>query len=209
MWYGCASKYFETYSIYIPGLWKKKTDPFIYLIVRNIDLFIYCPLIFIPIYCWYQEDKQPWQTSKRKNIQFTGMSEKWGLSNTNQEKIGSVIYFLLKKKGGGGGGGGVNHIPGSAEKMRIAGKISLWQLEIRRNFWLPISYFLFCHSCSVRKRYFLGMIDKPPPDLTYHISTIRFVFYYQPNYYLTNSSLLTLTTLNSAFKHIILTHSEA
>ena len=30
----------------------KKTDPFIYLIVRNVDLFIYCTLIFIPIYCW-------------------------------------------------------------------------------------------------------------------------------------------------------------
>ena len=31
---------------------KKKNVPFIYLIVRNVDLFIYCPLIFIPIYCW-------------------------------------------------------------------------------------------------------------------------------------------------------------
>ena len=24
----------------------KKTDPFIYLIIRNVDIFIYCPLIF-------------------------------------------------------------------------------------------------------------------------------------------------------------------
>ena len=24
----------------------KKTDPFIYLIIQNVDLFIYCPLIF-------------------------------------------------------------------------------------------------------------------------------------------------------------------
>ena len=29
----------------------EKTYPFIYLIIRNADLFIYCPLIFVPIYC--------------------------------------------------------------------------------------------------------------------------------------------------------------
>ena len=30
----------------------KKTDLFIYLNIRNVDLFLYCPLIFVPIYCW-------------------------------------------------------------------------------------------------------------------------------------------------------------
>ena len=35
--------------IYMP--FEKKTDPFIYLIVQNVDK-IYCPLTFIPIYCW-------------------------------------------------------------------------------------------------------------------------------------------------------------
>ena len=32
--------------IHVPGF--EKTDPFIYLIIRNVDLFIYCPLIFYP-----------------------------------------------------------------------------------------------------------------------------------------------------------------
>ena len=36
LWYECASQYFAF----------EKTDPFIYLIVRNVDLFIFCPLIF-------------------------------------------------------------------------------------------------------------------------------------------------------------------
>ena len=27
----------------------EKMDPFINLIVQNVDLFIYCPLIFIPL----------------------------------------------------------------------------------------------------------------------------------------------------------------
>ena len=39
----------HSYTMYLAY---EKTDPFIYLIIRNVDLFIYCPLIFIPIYCW-------------------------------------------------------------------------------------------------------------------------------------------------------------
>ena len=51
---------------------------------------------------------------------------------------------------------------------------------------------------------------KPAQDLTYHISTIRFQFscYYPPNNYLTKGSLLALITLNSAFEHISLIHSD-
>ena len=30
----------------------KKTDPFIYLIIQNVDLFKYCPLIFCTHFCW-------------------------------------------------------------------------------------------------------------------------------------------------------------
>ena len=37
-----------TLFIYLPF---EKMDPYIYLIVINVDLFIHCPLIFIPIYC--------------------------------------------------------------------------------------------------------------------------------------------------------------
>ena len=57
----------------------------------------------------YKENKQRQKIYERINTHiYTGMPEKWGLSHTNLEKIGSVIYFLLKK--------GANHIPGSAEK---------------------------------------------------------------------------------------------
>ena len=31
-------------------------------------------------------------------VGYSRMSEKWGLSNRNQEKIGSFVYFLLKKR---------------------------------------------------------------------------------------------------------------
>ena len=99
------------------GCFEKK-DPFIYLIVQNADLFIYCPLIFIPIYSWqldkhrsqfseYQENKRPWYISERKIYAHTG-SEKWGLSHTKQEKTGQSYTFCWKKR--------ANHIPGSAEK---------------------------------------------------------------------------------------------
>ena len=75
----------------------KKTDPFIYLIVRNVDLFIYCPSIFILITSLdkyssqcikHQENKQPPKISERKIYAYTGVSEKWCLSHTNREKSG-------------------------------------------------------------------------------------------------------------------------
>ena len=31
---------------------QQQQKTFIYLIVQNVDPFIYCPLTFIPIYCW-------------------------------------------------------------------------------------------------------------------------------------------------------------
>ena len=36
----------------------EKIDPFIYLIDQNIDPFIYCPLIFIPIHILIAASKQ-------------------------------------------------------------------------------------------------------------------------------------------------------
>ena len=61
----------------------KKTDPLIYLIIQNVDLFIYCPLIFVPIFCWlldkyhsqfieYQENKQPRKISERNIVHIPG-----------------------------------------------------------------------------------------------------------------------------------------
>ena len=41
----------------------------------------------------YQDHKQP-----RKIYAYTGMSEKWGLSYTNQEKSGQSCTLLKKKK---------------------------------------------------------------------------------------------------------------
>ena len=82
----CASQYFETYPILI-YLALEKTDPFIYLIVRNVDLFIYLlPSDFIPIYCWQLQKYSSQFISERKIYAYTGVSEKWGLSHTDQEK---------------------------------------------------------------------------------------------------------------------------
>ena len=98
----------------------EKTDPFIYLIFQNVDLFIYCLLIFRTHFCWlihkyhsrfmyYQEDKQPRKISERKICAYTRMSEKWGLSHRNPEKSGHsctfaekrgpIIYLAAPKKG--------------------------------------------------------------------------------------------------------------
>ena len=52
----------------------------------------------------------------------------------------------------------------------------------------------------------------PPPDLLYHISNSRSAENYLPKNYLKspqNSSLLTLITLNSVFKHISFIHTDA
>ena len=52
----------------------------------------------------------------------------------------------------------------------------------------------------------------PPPDLLYHISNSRSAENYLPKKYLKspqNSSLLTLITLNSVFKHISFIHTDA
>ena len=79
-------------------------------IIQNVDLFIYCPLIFVPIYCWlldkyhsqfieYQENKQPRKISEQKICVYTKLSEKWGLSHRNPEKIGSFILLFIEKRG--------------------------------------------------------------------------------------------------------------
>ena len=55
----------------------KKMDPFIYLAVRNVDLFIYCTLIFIAgshINMAVNSLKQPRKISERKIYAYTGMS---------------------------------------------------------------------------------------------------------------------------------------
>ena len=80
------------------------TWPFIYLIIQNVDLFIYCPLTFCTHFCWllhkyhsqfmyYQEDKQPRKITERKICANTRMPEKWGLSHRNPEKSGHSYTF--------------------------------------------------------------------------------------------------------------------
>ena len=39
------------------------------------------------------------EKSERNIYAYSGMSEKWGLLHTNQEKSGQPIHFLLKKGG--------------------------------------------------------------------------------------------------------------
>ena len=48
----------------------------------------------------------------------------------------------------------------------------------------------------------------PPPNSLYGISTIRFSKKCKPNNFLKSSSILTLMSLNSAFKHVSLLHSD-
>ena len=86
------------------------TDPFIYLIIQNFDLSIYCPF-FIPIFASSYTNIafskiNTKRTSilgkiseRKKKYAYTWMSETLGLSHTNQEKSGPVIYILLKKRG--------------------------------------------------------------------------------------------------------------
>ena len=49
---------------------------------------------------------------------------------------------------------------------------------------------------------------EPPPNLLYGISTICFLKNAKPNNFLKSSSILTLMSLNSAFKHVSLLHSD-
>ena len=115
MLYGCTSQYFETYPNYISGLWKK-TDSFIYLIVHNVDRFIYCPLIYIPIYGWYELDKYSSQfTDYQENKQHLWAKKNIRISRDVRiqirikknrvshihfvEKLGLVIYLAALKKG--------------------------------------------------------------------------------------------------------------
>ena len=82
----------------------KKTDLFIYLIIQNADLFIYCPLTFCTHFllvitqisvnsCNTKRIKQPRKISQRKIYAYTRMSEKWGLSHRNPEKSGHSYTF--------------------------------------------------------------------------------------------------------------------
>ena len=106
----------------------KKTDPFIYLIIRNVDLFIYCPLIFCTHLLLLVRQISHWihwiprEQAASKNLwakicAYTRMSEKWGLSHRNPEKSGHSYTFCWKK--------GPNHIPGSAEKGGHSARTSI------------------------------------------------------------------------------------
>ena len=112
--------------IHIPALWKN--GPIHILVVQNVDLFIYCPLIFyihlllvVDRYCSqfieYQENKQPQKISEWKNVRIYQDVRKVGPFTYKSRKIGPVIYFLLKK--------GANHIPGSAEKGGHSARTSI------------------------------------------------------------------------------------
>ena len=85
-------------------------DRFIYLIIRNVDLFIYCPLIFCTylllvvrqisqlIHCMpsgQAASKNLWE----KRCAYTMLSEKGGLPHRNPEKLGHSYTFCWKKGG--------------------------------------------------------------------------------------------------------------
>ena len=96
----------------------KKTNPFIYLIIQNVDLFIYCPLIFCTHFCWLLDKYHSQRISSlEKSCAYTRLSEKWGLSHRNPEKNGHSYTFCWKK--------GANHIPGSAEKGGYSARTSV------------------------------------------------------------------------------------
>ena len=92
----CASRYFETYPIPIPGFWKK-TGPIHILECPKYWPIHILPFDFLHIYCWYldkyrsqfivyRQNNQPRKISERKIYACNGMSEKWGLTHTNPEK---------------------------------------------------------------------------------------------------------------------------
>ena len=93
---------------------KKKKHPFIYSIVRNVYLFIYCPMIWQldkkgSQFIEYQENKQPRKISERKIYAYFPVCQKSGAFHIQIKKSRvSHIYFLLKKRG--------LIIPGSTEK---------------------------------------------------------------------------------------------
>ena len=91
------------------GVWKK-TDPFIYLIVRNVDLLIYCPLIFYTHLLlvvrqieqsihWKPREQAASKNLWAKNIRIYRNIRRVGPFTYESRNIGSVIYFLLKKRG--------------------------------------------------------------------------------------------------------------
>ena len=97
-------------------------DQFIYLIVQNVDLFIYCPLILYTYlllvvdryrsqFIEYQENKQPKKISERKKkcthipgCQKSGafyiqIKKNWISHIFFVEKRGLIIYLAALKKG--------------------------------------------------------------------------------------------------------------
>ena len=92
-----------------PVLWKK-TDPFIYYIIWNVDPFIYCHLIFcihlllvvrqiIPSIHWIPRGQAASKISKWKISVYTGKSEKVGPLIYQTRKIGPVMYLSVAKRG--------------------------------------------------------------------------------------------------------------
>ena len=88
-------------------------------------------------------------------------------------------------------------------KYRCYSHLTNWHFEVdgtRSLTWNATPYFkgtYFWGGCQTATRFSMPHFDNP------------FSCYYQPNNYLTNSSLLTLITLISVFKHISLMHSCA
>ena len=98
----------------------EKTDPFIYFIIRNVDLFIYCPLIFCTHLLlevrqisqsihWIPREQAASKNLWAKICAYTRMSEKWafyiGIQKNRViyilfvEKRGPIIYLAALKKG--------------------------------------------------------------------------------------------------------------
>ena len=89
----------------------KKNDLFIYLIEQNVNMFIYCSLIFyIPSRLYY--NLSFWAEYLSKNISiFKQGCQKMCPFKKQWWQTGSVIYFFLEK--------GAYRIPGSAKKGAI------------------------------------------------------------------------------------------
>ena len=86
LWYGCASHYFETYPIHIPGLWKNKCWPI------HILPFDFCTHLLLVVrqisqsYHWI-----PREHAASKNLWAKNMCINWDVS-----KVGPSQYHITK-----------------------------------------------------------------------------------------------------------------
>ena len=79
----------------------EKTDQFIYLIIQKIDLFIYCNLIFIPIYCWSLDKYNVLQSIHwipREQAAMTNLKKKKNMHLPGSQKSGAFHIRMQKNR---------------------------------------------------------------------------------------------------------------